>query len=257
DSIGEGFAGGVGGAEVVLPAVLPRDGLAGGDEAGAVAGQGLAFGRFELAAVLGQFGGGDPAGGAESGEFGAEAAGPDGLGLVGVAEAPQGGAGGGGDGGEDDLGVAGGDLGHLVEDDDRPDREAGAVEGEAGDGRGVDTRSAQLAGGLVVGGQADTGMAGGAGGGCGGVDGGGLAEPGRGDHAADGRSGRAEGPDSVGLVGAEAGRFSGNGLLDEGRLYGLDGSGGEIAEEVENPFLEEEMVDGGVPGRGAAGAVGQ
>jgi len=53
------------------------------------------------------------------------------------------------------------------------------------------------------------------------------------------------------------GRFSGNGLLDEGRLYGLDGSGGEIVEEVENPFLEEEMVDGGVPGRGAAGAVGQ
>jgi hypothetical protein len=43
-------------------------------------------------------------------------AGPDGLGLMGITQTPDRGAGGGGDGGEDDLGVAGGDLGHLVED---------------------------------------------------------------------------------------------------------------------------------------------
>ena len=52
--IGEGLSRDVGGAQVVLPAVPAADRLAGGDEPGPVVGQGLAFGGFELAAVLGQ-----------------------------------------------------------------------------------------------------------------------------------------------------------------------------------------------------------
>ena len=218
-------------------------------------GQGLAFGRFELAAVLGQRRGGDGAVLAEAGEFGAEAAGPDGLGLVGVAQAPQHGAGGGGDGGEDDLGVGGGDLGHLVEDHHRPRPEGGAVEGEAGDGHGLDPGLAEFAGGLVGGGQADDGMAGLGGGDGGGMDGGGLPEPGRGDQAPDGRARLAQGPDGVGLVGAEAGFLGGDGLLDEGGVEAVDGEDGEVAEVVEDPLLQTQVVEGGVLRRAAAGAV--
>ena len=42
--------------------------------------------------------------------------------------------------------------------------------------------------------------------------------------------------------------------LDDGRRDGVDGSGAEVGEQVEGSFLEEEMVDGGVLRRGAAGA---
>ena len=184
DRVGQGFPGGVGGAEVVLPAVVLADGLAGGDEPGSVAGQGLSFCRFELAPVLRQGWAGDLAAGREVSEFLGEAAGPDGLGLVGVAEAPEGGAGGGGDGGEDGLGVAGRYLGNLVEDDDGPGVDGGAVEGEAGDGHGRDAGLEEFAGGLVGGGESEDRVAGGRGGGGGGVDGGGLAESGRGDQGA-------------------------------------------------------------------------
>jgi hypothetical protein len=83
--------------------------------AGAVVGEGLAFRRFELAAVLGQLGGRDTTLLAEAGQFGAEPAGAHGLRLVGIAEAPQAGSGGDGHGGEDDLGVGGSDLGDLIE----------------------------------------------------------------------------------------------------------------------------------------------
>ena len=255
--VGEGLPRGVGGAEVVLPAVAATDGLAGGDEPGPVVGQGLAFGGFELAAVLGQGRCRDPAVLAEADEFGAEAAGPDGLGLVGVSQAPQDCAGGGGHGGEDDLGVGGGDLGHLVEDHHGPRSEGGAVAGEAGDGRGVDPGLAELAGGLVGGGQADDRMAGAVGGDGGGVDGGGLPEPGRGDETADGRACLTQGPDGVGLVGAKAGFLGGDGLLDEGGVEAVDGEDGEVAEVVEDPLLQRQVIEGRVLGAAPAGAVGQ
>jgi len=161
-------------AEVVLPSVAAAGGLAGGHEAGPVEGEGVAFGRFELAAVLGQLRSGDLPAGAEVGEFGAEPPGPDRLGLVGITEAPQGCVGGGGHGGEHDLGVGGGDLGHLVEDDHGTGPEGGAVEGEAGDGHCRDPGVAEFTGGLVGGGQADDRVSGGRGGGGGGADGGGL-----------------------------------------------------------------------------------
>src|SRR5437588_597980 len=98
--------------------------------------------------------------------------------------APWVGAGGGGDGGEDGLGVAGRYLGNLVEDDDGPGGDGGAVEGEAGDGHGRDAGLEEFAGGLVGGGESEDGVAGGRGGGGGGVDGGGLAEAGRGEQGA-------------------------------------------------------------------------
>ena len=120
DGVGQRFAGGVGGAEVVFPAVVGggwpgwwRRGRPGSGPA-RVRSAGSSWRRLSVSG-----GAGIRPSVAEAGEFGAEAAGPDRLGLVGIPEAPQPGAGGGGHGGEDDLGVGGGDLGHLVEDDDR------------------------------------------------------------------------------------------------------------------------------------------
>ncbi len=239
----------------MFPAVVAADGLAGGDEPGPVAGQSLAFGGFELAAVLGQRRCGDRAVLAEAHEFGAEAAGPDGLGLVGVAQAPQDRAGRGGDGGEDDLGVGGGDLGHLVEDHDRPGPESSAVAGETGDGHGLDAGLAEFAGGLVGRGQADDRMASPVGGDGGGVDGGGLPEPGRGDQGADGRARLAQGPDGVGLVGAEAGFLGRDGLFDQGGVEAVDGEDGEFAEVVEDPLLQRQVIEGGVLGGAPARAI--
>jgi hypothetical protein len=129
----------------------------------------------------------------------------------------------GGHGGEHDLGVGGGDLGHLVEHDDRTGPEGGAVEGEAGDGHGRDPGVAEFTGGLVGGGQADDGVSAGGGGSGGGVDGGGLPKPGGGDEAADGGAGGAQGPDGSGLVGAEAGCLRGDGGFDDRRVDGMTG----------------------------------
>lgn len=142
------------GVEIVLPPVVAADGLAGGHEPGPVEGEGVAFGRVELAAVLGQLRCGDLPVGAEAGEFGAPS--PPARTNCAWWGSPRhhGDAWGcGGDGGEHDLGVGSCDLGHLVEDDHGTGREGGAVEGEAGDGHGRDPglaeeRGAELLDGL-------------------------------------------------------------------------------------------------------------
>jgi hypothetical protein len=234
DGGGERFPGGVGGTEVVFPAVVAADGLAGGDEPGPVEGEGVAFGRVELTAVLGQLRRGDLIVRAEAGEFGAETTGPHRLGLVGITQAPQACVRCGGHGGEHDLGVGGGDLGHLIEDDHRTGGEGGAFEGEAGDGHGRDSCLTELPGGLVGGSQADHGMPAGGGRDGGGVDGGGLPEPGRGDEATDGRTGDAQGPDGVGLVGTEAGCLSGDGVFDDRPVDPGHVGDGEVVEVVED-----------------------
>jgi hypothetical protein len=257
DGGGEGFAGGVRGAEIVLPAVSAADCLAGGHEAGPVDGEGVAFGGVELAAVLGQVRGGDVPVGAEAGEFGAEPAGSYRLGLVRVTQAPQGCFWCDGHGGEHDLGVGGGDLGHLVEDDHRPGWEGGAVEGEAGDGHGRDAGVAEFSGGLVGGGQADHPIPGGRGSDGGGVDGGGLPESGGGDQAADGRARGAQRPDGVGLVGAEARCLIPDGAFGDGPVDPGDGGDGEVAEVVQDPPFEEEMIEGGVLRGAPAGGIDQ
>ena len=133
DGVGEGLPGGMGRAEVVFPAVVAADGLAGGDVAGAVAGEGLAFGRVELAAVLGQLGRRGSGRWRRGGRVRRRGRrpGPPGPGG-GRRGTTDGGAGGGGDGGEDDLGVAGGDLGHLVEHDHRPGGRGGRRRGRSG-----------------------------------------------------------------------------------------------------------------------------
>ena len=89
------------------------------------------------------------------------------------------------------------------------------------------------------------------------MDGGGLAEPGRGDHRADGRARPAEGPDRVGLVGAQAGRLGGDGLFHVVRVDGADPAGREVVEQVEYLAFEEQVVNGGVLRRRALGALGQ
>ena len=223
--------------------------------AGPVAGECSLLRRVFLAAVDGQGRGGDPARVPEPGDFDAEPAGPDGLGLVGVTEAPQPGAGGVGHGGEDDLGVGGGDLRHLVEDHDGVRREVGAVEREAGDGHGRDAGVAEFVDGLVGGRQADDGQAGVVGGDDGGVHGGGLAESGRRDQRAQRRSARAQRSHGGGLIGTEARGFSGDGPFDDELVDAIDSPGDEPVEVVEDGVFGQEMVDGGVLRRAAAGSV--
>ena len=220
-------------------------------------GQRLAFGGFELAAVLSELRSGDPAFVAQAGEFGAETASPYRLGLVGIPKAPETGARGGGHGGQDGLGIGGGDLGNFVEDDDCALREGTAVEGEAGDGHGRDAGLAEFPSGLVGGRQSDHRVSSGGGGQCRGVHRCRLPEPGRGDQVADGGAALAQGPYRVGLVGAEAGGLRGDGAFHHGRVEPGDRGGGEVVEMVKDPPFEEEVVPGGEQRGAPPGAVDQ
>ncbi len=86
---GERLAGVGGSGEFVFPTVCGADGAAGVDVAGAVVRQRCSFGGIVLASVLAERRGRDHAGAGEAFEFDDEAAGGDGLGLVGVAHTPQ------------------------------------------------------------------------------------------------------------------------------------------------------------------------
>ena len=255
--VGQGFAGGVGGAEVVLPAVLGADALAGGDVPGPVMGECPAFGGFELATVLGEGWCGDPPAGGEAGEFGAQSSGPHRLSLVGIAEAPQAGVSGGSNGGKDDLSVGGGNLGNLVEDHDGARGGAFIGECEAGDCHRRDPGLTEFSRRLVGGGQPDhraTCLRGGHGGG---VDHGGLAEPSRRDHATDSRSGGAQGPRRVGLVGSQPWLLLGDSGFNQHGVDARDASGDQLVEKVQHLLLQGEVVDGRVLGRPSPRAVHQ
>jgi hypothetical protein len=70
-------------------------------------------------------------------------------------------------------------------------------------------------------------------------------ESGGGDEAADGGAGGAQGPDGVGLVGAEAGCLGGDGGFDGRGVDPGDGGDGEVVEVVEDAPFEEEVVERG------------
>jgi hypothetical protein len=146
---------------------------------------------------------------------------------------------------------------NLIEDHDGAGSDVLAIEGEAGDGHRRDPRLAQFASGLVGGGEADHRMPRPGGGDGGGVDHGGFAEPGRGDHATDDRPGGADGPGSVGLVGAQTWLFLGDGGFDQRGVDTPDAGGSQLVEKVKDLLLHGEVVDGGVLGRAPPGAVHQ
>ncbi len=107
---GERVAGVGGRVEFVFPAVCGADGAAGVDVAGAVVRQRCSFGGIVLAPVLAERRGRDHTCAGEAFEFDDEAAGGDGLCLVGVAHTPQLRVPGRSNRGDDDGGVAGADL---------------------------------------------------------------------------------------------------------------------------------------------------